>query len=187
MVCRGAGIQGRHPNVATGRLMRAPLVARLRSYWKMEAANVVVVPTVGIALVDSFGGTLNWLLVTTMFATSALLVLGTIALHALYLTVAGDAGALARVVPLLARCQIPAASLCVIAAVAAGVQHVQANAWTPAVVGGWVYAALATLEYVNYYHVQLQHFDHASDWARLRSGRGFRASALARALKRYRA
>jgi hypothetical protein len=44
---------------------------------------------------------------------------------------------------------------------------------------------LAVLEYINYYHVQLQHFDHAPDWQRLVSGRGFRRSHLAREIERW--
>ena len=41
-----------------------------------------------------------------------------------------------------------------------------------------VMAALAGLEYVNYYHRQLQHFDNAADFARLMQGKGFRKSQL---------
>jgi hypothetical protein len=44
---------------------------------------------------------------------------------------------------------------------------------------------LAVLEYINYYHVQVQHFDHAADWQRLLAGRGFRRSHLAREIKRW--
>jgi uncharacterized membrane protein len=43
-----------------------------------------------------------------------------------------------------------------------------------------VAAALAVLEYVNYYHVQLQHFDRITDLRRLFTGRGFRRSHLRR-------
>ncbi|MFN9877812.1 MAG: hypothetical protein ACK557_04995, partial [Planctomycetota bacterium] len=44
---------------------------------------------------------------------------------------------------------------------------------------------LAVLEYINHYHFQLQHFDHAPDWQRLVSGRGFRRSHLAREIDRW--
>ena len=47
-------------------------------------------------------------------------------------------------------------------------------------------AALAVLEYVNYYHRQLQHFDHVADWKRLLGGKGFRASQMATDLRRFR-
>ena len=44
-------------------------------------------------------------------------------------------------------------------------------------------AVLAVLEYVNYYHRQLQHFDSREDFRRLLSGKGFRKSWLARDLE----
>ena len=47
-------------------------------------------------------------------------------------------------------------------------------------------ASLAVLEYINYYHRQLQHFDNASDFRRLLQGKGLRRSQLARDLKAYR-
>ena len=45
---------------------------------------------------------------------------------------------------------------------------------------------LAALEYINYYHRQLQHFDNAADFKRLMSGRGFRRSQMAADLERFR-
>ncbi|WP_140872878.1 hypothetical protein [Sphingomonas oligophenolica] len=45
---------------------------------------------------------------------------------------------------------------------------------------------LAALEYVNYYHFQLQHFDNARDWQGLLRGKGFRPAHLARELARWR-
>jgi hypothetical protein len=45
---------------------------------------------------------------------------------------------------------------------------------------------LAVLEYVNYYRVQLQHFDNARDLKRLLRGRGFRLAHMARDLAAYR-
>ena len=44
-------------------------------------------------------------------------------------------------------------------------------------------AVLAVLEYVNYYHRQLQHFDSREDFRRLLTGKGFRKSWLARDLE----
>jgi hypothetical protein len=43
-------------------------------------------------------------------------------------------------------------------------------------------AVLAALEYVNYYHRQLQHFDNWADFKRLIAGKGFRKSWMARDL-----
>ena len=54
-----------------------------------------------------------------------------------------------------------------------------AERWTVTVA-----ALMAALEYVNYYHRQLQHFDNVNDWKRLLRGKGFRKSALRRDLER---
>ena len=43
-------------------------------------------------------------------------------------------------------------------------------------------AVLAALEYINYYHRQLQHFDNLTDFRRMISGKGFRKSWMARDL-----
>ena len=47
-------------------------------------------------------------------------------------------------------------------------------------------AIMALLEYINYYHRQLQHFDHGPDFRRLLAGKGLRASQMAKDLKTYR-
>ena len=46
-------------------------------------------------------------------------------------------------------------------------------------------AALAALEYVNYYHRQLQHFDNITEFKRLIFGKGFRVSQMARDLRAF--
>jgi len=50
-----------------------------------------------------------------------------------------------------------------------------------------VSAVLAGLEYINYHHRQLQHFDHWPDFQRLITGRGFQPSQMARDLGRFQA
>lgn len=58
--------------------------------------------------------------------------------------------------------------------------------WTWPVIGAAILTLLAALEYVNYYHRQLQHFDRSSDFKRLITGGGFRRSHMARNLTAYR-
>jgi hypothetical protein len=60
-----------------------------------------------------------------------------------------------------------------------------APAFTSAQYSAMLFSLLALLEYINYYHYQLQHFDNQADFQRLISGRGFRQSHLARALEQY--
>ena len=58
--------------------------------------------------------------------------------------------------------------------------------WSWSVTGAAMLTLLAALEYVNYYHRQLQHFDRSSDFKRLMTGGGFRRSHMARDLAAYR-
>ena len=49
-----------------------------------------------------------------------------------------------------------------------------------------VVTALAALEYVNYYHVQLQHFDNAADFKKMLRGAGYKRAHMARDLAAFR-
>ncbi|MDQ3080564.1 MAG: hypothetical protein M3R03_11290 [Pseudomonadota bacterium] len=68
------------------------------------------------------------------------------------------------------------------AAVAATLTALSLNGWTAGVIAAELLTLLAGLEYVNYYHRQLQHFDNLADLKRLFSGRGFKPSHMARSL-----
>ncbi len=58
--------------------------------------------------------------------------------------------------------------------------------WSGAVVAAFICSGLATLEYVNYFHVQLQYFDHAADIKRLMNGGGLRRAHMAKDLAAFR-
>jgi hypothetical protein len=72
------------------------------------------------------------------------------------------------------------------AAVIALVYSILVHGWTAPVIAAAVLTLLAALEYVNYYHRQLQHFDRWSDFKRLVSARRLRPSHMARALAAHR-
>ena len=161
-------------------------VRRLETYWKIEASNAVFIPALAVYLVLTSGGRISTALVLSGLACSFLLVIGTIVLRMMLCKARGEPNAIADRIPLLVRMRWPAIALCVAAAVANGTEwlgsglELSAQCLAPAVL-----LLLAVLEYVNYYHVQLQHFDHAPDWQRLVSGRGFRRSQLAREIDRW--
>ena len=71
------------------------------------------------------------------------------------------------------------------AVVAAGVALLE-HGFDAAAIATLVLTALAVLEYVNYYKIQLQHFDHAPDFKRVMQGRGFRKAHMARELEAWR-
>ena len=170
------------PTARKAAYSRGPVVRRLAWYWPMEAANVVLMPGIMVVLSKAQLGLPALLAILPM---SAMLVAGTRYLRAKYRQL--SAGQLiGKALVWLAAAQMPllAATLVALAAMV--------WVWVdPAVTRGlaerWVVSAaavLAALEYVNYYHWQLQHFDNANDWQRLISGRGFRKSQLRRDLER---
>lgn len=161
-------------------------VRRLRNYWKIEAMNVVLIPAAAAYIVLHFGGKITLPLVLCMCACSFLLVIGTVALRMMLRKAEGIGEAADHVVPLLARLRWPAVALCVAAAAACGYDWATGGLHlSPDRVVSLLVLLLAVLEYINYYHVQIQHFDHAADWQRLLAGRGFRRSHLAREIERW--
>jgi hypothetical protein len=161
-------------------------VKRLTTYWKIEAGNAVFIPALAVYLVLKSGGRISTALVLSGLACSFLLVIGTIVLRMMLRKARGEADAIADRIPLLARMRWPAIALCVAAAVANGAEWLSGSLELSAqCVAPALLLLLAVLEYVNCYHVQLQHFDHAPDWQRLIAGRGFRRSHLAREIERW--
>jgi hypothetical protein len=161
-------------------------IRRLENYWKIEAGNVVLIPAIAVLVVVRSGGSVTAALVLAMLACSFLLVIGTIALRMMLRKARGDADATRDRIPLLVRMRWPAIGLCAAAAVAVAIDWISRGPTLSAErLAPTVLLLLAVLEYVNYYHVQIQHFDHAPDWRRLLSGRGFRPSHLAREIDRW--
>lgn len=167
-------------------MTRAAVQNRLRHYWKMEAANVFFAPAIGTAVVIHDGDHVGLPMIFAMLATASLLVIGAFALRAHYKMTKGEPDTMKAFVPVAARLQKPMLLLCVAAMVGAGYALWRDKGFSPSGIATCVFALLATLEYINYYVVQLQHFDHAADFRRLIAGQGFRRSHLARAIARYR-
>ncbi len=158
----------------------------LANYWKMEAANVVIVPAIAL----SFGFPQNGLeagaLGLSIAASAGSLVVGAAYWRGVDRRVRSeDRGASAQALRLADVLELPllAVSAAAIAATLAGLVML---GWTAALSAATVLTLLAVLEYVNYYRRQLQHFDNAADFRRLLSGKGFRTSHMARDLGAYR-
>ena len=161
---------------------RADLLKRLDPYWKMEAANVVFVP---VFLIWLAGGKVGWISLVPMAATVLLLVIGTLYWRGKVRQLRGDGSGFPALLRRLGAWKAPALVLTL-----AGCATALAGWWVPAWSAGLAdrnvataCAVLAVLEYVNYYHRQLQHFDSREDFRRLLSGKGFRKSWLARDLE----
>lgn len=160
---------------------RADLLARLEPYWKMEAANVIALPALAIYL---SGGQLSWVSLVPMAAMALLLIIGALYWRGKVRQLKGEAQNWSGLLGILARLQLPALLLTLAGAAAAaaawsvsGLAIGTADRWAATAC-----AILAVLEYVNYYHRQLQHFDNKADFRRMLAGKGFRQSWMARDL-----
>lgn len=169
------------------RLQREALRKRLNGYWKMELGNVALLPVcmLGLAWMQDYPlGLLTWISLVPM---CGLLLLGGFYWRAKLLQIQGSVEPLRKVMPVASLLQIPFAvssfavcMMCCAAWVVVGLSASLGDLITASIA-----ALLALLEYVNYYHRQLQHFDHAADVKRLKEGKGFRPSQMAVDLKRF--
>jgi len=155
----------------------------LNSYWRMEAANVLLVPGVALAL-----GCPRHLLEAVALGSAILPAAGFLIVGAAYWRGVdrrvkfGDRAGATRSLELADRGEVPllvASAVAVALALAAWSVH----GWSRSVVAATVLTVLALLEYVNYYHRQLQHFDNLADLRRLITGRGLKRSHMARDLR----
>jgi hypothetical protein len=166
--------------------MRAQVIQRLKAYWRLEAANAAFVPGLAAWLVLQAGDRISWPLALAMIACALLLLVGAAAWRMELRELQGDPRFGRAVLPWLSRLQAPTGALALVSLAAAGIEVWRDGGWSASAIATAALSALALLEYVNYYVVQLQHFDHAADFARLLRGRGFREAHLARAVRRWR-
>jgi hypothetical protein len=161
---------------------------RLRWYWQLEAANAVLVPAFAWILVWQAGGTLTPAFAVAALACSWLLVIGALYWRAVLRRMEGAPRAFNYWLPILATAELLSLTLVLAAASAAVLDFVLlSRGWTASRIAAVSLMTLATLEYVNYYKVQLQHFDNWADFKRLIIGRGFRRAHMARDIAVWRA
>ncbi|WP_303812686.1 hypothetical protein [Sandarakinorhabdus limnophila] len=164
---------------------RAELRLHLASYWKMEAGNVVAMPAMGCAMLWSAGLTPDTAAIAGMAACSLLLVIGAAAWRMALAVLDGDTGLAERLTAACARAQLPSLAVLVAAAALAALS-LRNQGWQPNFFAAAGFTMLGWLEYVNYYHFQLQNFDSNIDLKRLKAGRGLRRAHLGRAVRAWR-
>ena len=161
------------------------LRSRLSSYWKMELGNVLILPAAMVFLCILFEQSLSWWLALACLPMCGLLVVGGLYWRAKLHQLEGRGQSLAALLPWIAALQYPFAVLSVLSfALILGVWLFGIGASTGEKISITIAAVMTILEYINYYHRQLQHFDHVADFKRLISGNGFRKSWMARDLER---
>ena len=152
----------------------------------MEAANAVLLPAFVFWAAPpqsavQLGGT-----ILSLAAACVLLVIGAVYWYAVLVRSEGNNVPSQSLLGLLDRWERPILFL-VGAACITGVAMPIAYGWSGPNVAALICAVLAVLEYVNYFKVQLQNFDHGPDWRRLRAGKGFKRAHLGRDLAQFRA
>ena len=158
----------------------ADLIRRLDPYWKMEAANIAAVPFICVVLTKA---RIGWVTLVPLFAVVVLLAIGAIYWRFKVRQLRGQQPDL-EVLRRIEQLRWPSLILTVLGGLTAML------GWAMPIltigladrIAATVCAVLAALEYVNYYHRQLQHFDNITDFRRMLAGKGFRPSWMARDL-----
>ncbi len=163
----------------------SPVHRRLDGYWKMEGACALIFPPLALLLATPADAVELGVLALALLACCAMLVVGTLYWRAALHRAQGEAGAMRALMPWAARLQGPTLALGA-AALAAAIWLAASRAMDRATGAAIGFAVLAALEYVNYYHVQLQNFDHWPDFRRFVAERRFRRSHMADDLRHHR-
>lgn len=169
-------------------LQSGSLGLRLRWYWWVEAANAVIVPLAVWRIFWPSGEATGALFWVAAAACSSLLLIAGLYWRAVLRRIRGAPAAYLFWLPRIAAAEKPCLALIVATAImiVAAIPGADIEGIGKLLAAG-VLLMLALLEYVNYYKVQLQHFDNAADFRRLLAGRGFRKAHLARDIAAWRA
>ncbi|MDJ0977908.1 MAG: hypothetical protein QNI87_05170 [Erythrobacter sp.] len=165
--------------------MQKRLHTRLSSYWKLEVANAALIPAIMVFLCLYTGQAVSLWLALACVPMCGLLILGGLYWRAKLHQLEGRAVPLERVLKQAHTWRLPLLATTALACVlAVGVRFTDLAASSGERWAITVAAVLAALEYINYYHRQLQHFDNWPDFKRLVTGRGFPVSQMAKDMKR---
>lgn len=168
--------------------LESELGKRLSKMWKTERMCAWLMPIVATNLVVAvFKAPFTTALGIALFATSWLLVIGTVSLRMMLKNFQRDLDFSSYWLPILHYLQLP--SLLLVLSSIAMTLYELAYSFPVLIASHYAsiaFTTLAALEYINYYHRQLQHFDHFEDFRRLMAGHGFRKSHLARSLAAWR-
>jgi hypothetical protein len=166
-------------------MSNASAIRDFRSYGMLEGFNAVLLPAAAIYFgwpPDLAGGTVLALAILGLVIG---LVVGTFYWLAVVSQIKRNTRPMHAAMKLASAAQWPMVFIVAAAGIGVGAL-ISSRGWSLSIGVAAVVTLIAALEYVNYYHVQLQHFDNANDWRRLRSGKGFRRSHMARALAGWR-
>ena len=147
---------------------------------------MLFVPLLAATMIWQAGDTPDRAAVLGAAACAFLLIIGAAAWRLALARLDGQGALATRLLAFCAGAQLPSLLLLAVATLASGHAIATLN-WPPRTIAAVALTSLGWLEYVNYYHWQLQNFDSAIDLKRLFAGRGLRRAHLGRAVKAWRA
>jgi hypothetical protein len=143
----------------------------------MEGFNAILIPLLAFGFVRPSLGLESWLLAGSLLPCCLLLIVGTAYWYALHARLNGNRYPMVRVVRVARIIQLPSLLITLASFGLVGFAFTQPGALAYVMLG---IATLSVLEWINYYVVQLQHFDNLADFKRMISGKGFMQAHLAR-------
>lgn len=161
------------------------LMKRMDSYWRMERTCVFLFPPIAFAASRPDDLLSGAVLALALVACCATLWIGAEYWRAVWKSLQGDRSVMGDALALADRWQARCATLAAVAMVVSFLTLVGHDVSTAAIAALGL-SLLAGLEYVNYYHIQLQNFDHGPTLRRFCRARRFPRAHLAKALGAYR-
>jgi len=163
------------------------LEKRLRAYGKMEFLSVLFIPITFSGVMLSRGEKFGWFSFVCYVPTAALLIVGASYWRAKLQRLYSSDAPLKRMLSYAVSYHVVILCACVAAVVFCIIDlfFVDLSRGSGDRYGGQIATTLAVAEYINYYHIQLQHFDHLPDFRRLLKGKGFRKSHLRKDIEKY--
>ena len=156
------------------------------AYAQIEAANVFLIPAFALWLAWPRGAFEYVAMSLAIAACSGFLVVGALYWRSVHRRLQTPGTSSRRAPAFADRAEKPLLGLTVAATVATAGILIR-DGFTASAVAAGSLTLLAALEYVNYYRVQLQHFDNVADFRRLLSMRRLKRAHMARELAAYRA
>jgi hypothetical protein len=161
------------------------LSRRLGPYWKMERGCAFLFPPLAFALVRPGSWAAASVLALSLAACCATLLVGAAYWRALWARLEQGRPSMDAALSMAQRWKPYCCGLMIVSLIIS----VANIAWTGANVASLTalgFSILAVLEYINYYHVQLQNFDHGPTFRRFLTRRTFPEAHLAKDLRAFR-
>lgn len=152
----------------------------------LEVFNIFLVPGATAFLLIAGSQSFGWLFWACYLPNALLLLIGGLYWRAKLAKAKGAREVLVGFLPWAARVRVPSLILTLASTLlfaASLLRIVKAESSGEFYACGF-FVALALAEYVNYYMVQLQHFDNLPDFKRMLAGKGFQKAHLRRDLEK---